>query len=509
MRRTLRSLAPRLTLPSVNVLALFFVVAIALVAMLTEAPLKSDAEATVNGYLRTAPPPIEIPCLGQFVSLKLDEQLSCLRQAREAAIADLGANSQLARLVESCDRHTDHRVIAGLLDVVRSQRLNARELGQIVSRLLPHQADIYQGRDKWHVLRLRAYTFVTLSEIGFPDSAMPMLVDALAYVDERMSAVEFGAATRAVSTLGERGRRFVPYLVSTLGQRFSEEEFSLNRYEAEFPRAEATTVQIEVIRSLAAISTTEDDEALTALRAIVDSRAGSTLDPRLFQEARSALQAIETRSNSGGWFKWIGQWIKRDIGLGTRNKSQTPEGTENLFYVTPWLKPTERYRLQNLEIALVDHEGRSYVLGELIDRPVLLTFFYTRCQNAGKCSTTIARLATLQHELTRRGMASDVRLLAITFEPEFDTPVRLNRYAVDRGLRLGNHALAVKLDSEDHAAFVKELDTPVGYSSGWVNTHGVEAVLVDAAGRLARKYRILGWNTAVVLDDFQHLLAGQ
>mgnify|MGYP001607101170 CR=1 FL=1 len=175
-----------------------------IVAVLTEAPLKFEAEASVDGDVGAVLPPSELPCLNRFGSLELDEQLSCLQQAKRAAIADVSANSQLARLLENCDGNIDHRVIAGLLDVVRNQGQNAHELAEIVSRFLPHQADIYQGRDKWHVLRLRAYTFVTLSEIGFPDSALPMLVDALAYVDERMSAVEFGAATRVVGTLNSQ-----------------------------------------------------------------------------------------------------------------------------------------------------------------------------------------------------------------------------------------------------------------------------------------------------------------
>ncbi len=503
------SFAPHLTFRSVSALVFLLVAAMLIVAVLTEAPLKFEAEASVDGDVGAVLPPSELPCLNRFGSLELDEQLSCLQQAKRAAIADVSANSQLARLLENCDGNIDHRVIAGLLDVVRNQGQNAHELAEIVSRFLPHQADIYQGRDKWHVLRLRAYTFVTLSEIGFPDSALPMLVDALAYVDERMSAVEFGAATRVVGTLGERGRRFIPYLLNTLGERFAEEEFSLNRYDVKFPREEATTVQLEVMRSFAAVCIAEDDQALTVLRTIADSHAQSTLDPRLVKEAKSALQTIETRLDSANWFEWIKQWIKRDVGLGNRNKSQTAGGTDDQSYVTPWLEPTERHRLQNLEIALVDQDGRKYVLSQLIDRPVLLTFFYTRCQNAGKCSNTITRLTMLQQELTLRGMASDVRLLAITFEPEFDTPMRLKRYAVDRGLVLGNHALAVRLDSKGHAAFVEELDTPVGYSSGWVNTHGVEAVLLDAEGRLVRKYTTLAWEQAIVVADFQHLLAGQ
>lgn len=498
----------RLKLRGVNVPVLFFAVAIGLGTLAASAPLNSHAEAKVNGSSLPSRPLIETPCLARFASLDLAAQLSCLRQAKGAAIADLGANSPLARILESTDRHTDHRVIAGLLDVVRSQGGNARHLAQIVSRLLPHQADVYQGRDKWHVLRLRAYTFVTLSEIGFPDSAIPMLVDALAYVDERMSAVEFGAAARTVGALGARGRPFIPYLVSTIGEGFAEEEFSLKRYEAEFPRAEATTVQIEAVRSLGAVATAEDDEVLTVLHAIVDARAGSTLDPRLVQEATGALQAIERRANSGNWFERMRQRINRTVGLGTRNRSPTSGTTDDPSYVTPWLEPKERYGLRNREITVVDHDGRRHMLSELIDKPVLLTFFYSRCQNAGKCSTTISRLATLQRELALRGMEREVRLLAITFEPDFDTPVRLNRYAVDRGLQLGSHALAGRLDSDGHAMLVKELDTPVGYSSGWVNSHGVEAVLLDADGRLARKYRVLGWNTAVVLDDFQRLLAG-
>ena len=498
----------RLKLRRVNVLLLLFAVAIGLGALPASAPLNRDAEAEAPGYRPPSLSRIEIPCLDRFASLDLDAQLGCLRQAKGAAIADLGANSPLARILESTDRHTDHRVIAGLLDVVRSQGRNARHLAQIVSRLLPHQADVHQGRDKWHVLRLRAYTFVTLSEIGFPDSAIPMLVDALAYVDERMSAVEFGAAARTVGTLGVRGRPFIPYLVSTIGEGFAEEEFSLSRYEVDFPRAEATTVQLEAVRSLGAVSSTGDDAVLDVLRAIVDTRARSTLDPRLVQEATTALRLIDRRSNSGNWFERMRQRAGRTAGLGTGNRSPTSGATDNPAYVTPWLEPKERYGLRNREITVVDHEGRRHILSTLVDRPVLLTFFYSRCQNAGKCSTTISRLATLQRELTARGMERDVRLLAITFEPEFDTPMRLNRYAVDRGLRLGSHALAGRLDGDGHAMLVKELDTPVGYNSGWVNSHGVEAVLLDADGRLARKYRILGWNSAVVLDDFQRLLAG-
>jgi hypothetical protein len=68
---------------------LFLVVAMALGPMLAQAAVNRGADATVNSYRRADLRPIEIPCLGQFGSLKLDEQLSCLRQSKSAGIADL------------------------------------------------------------------------------------------------------------------------------------------------------------------------------------------------------------------------------------------------------------------------------------------------------------------------------------------------------------------------------------------------------------------------------------
>src|SRR4029079_15424645 len=100
------------------------------------------------------------------------------------------------------------------------------------------------------VIRLRAYVMVTLSEIGFPASALPALLDTLAHLDERLMSLEVGAAARAVGSLGPRGRDFAPYLPDTLPQRLSEEEFSLERYEPQFPLEQATTIQLEAVRSL-------------------------------------------------------------------------------------------------------------------------------------------------------------------------------------------------------------------------------------------------------------------
>jgi protein SCO1 len=173
---------------------------------------------------------------------------------------------------------------------------------------------------------------------------------------------------------------------------------------------------------------------------------------------------------------------------------------------TAWIPVAGRRRLQNLDIALKDQDGRPRTLSTLVDKPVLMTFFYTRCQNARKCSTTVSQLATLQRRLMEAGVADKVRLLAITFEPQHDTPERIARYVTARGLKLGPHAVGVQLDGERHQRLVDELSVPVSFNAGWVSTHGVEAALLDAHGRLARKYTTLVWNNQQVVEDLQRLL---
>jgi protein SCO1/2 len=119
---------------------------------------------------------------------------------------------------------------------------------------------------------------------------------------------------------------------------------------------------------------------------------------------------------------------------------------------------------------------------------------------------SVSRLAWLQKELEAEGLARDVRLLALTFEPAFDTPTRLKRFVQNRGFVPSAHAIAARLQEPGHEVLLHDLDIPVSYSAGWVNTHGVEAVLLDGDGRLTRKYTAT-WDVPMVVADVRTLLA--
>ena len=97
--------------------------------------------------------------------------------------------------------------------------------------------------------------------------------------------------------------------------------------------------------------------------------------------------------------------------------------------VTPWIEPKDRRPLNIMDIGYTNQDGAAGVLGELMNKPVVVAFFYTRCQNAAKCSMTMSRLAALQRTLYAQGLDSKARVLAITYRTSVrhtgqDPPVR-------------------------------------------------------------------------------------
>jgi len=223
----------------------------------------------------------------RIVSALLAALLLFAQPAAAAKRSVRALNDFLARV----DGATDHVEIARALDELRAMKTKAAPAAETLSALLPHRAKVWTDRDKVQVVRLRSYILVTLSEIGFPASAEWALFDTLVHLDESVSAQEIGAAARAVRALdARRGRELAPYLLETLSLQRSEEELSLERYDYGFPPEEATTIQIEAVRSLAFVATPEDDHVLRVLRQL---SGDSEIDRRVVRAAEQAVRAIE------------------------------------------------------------------------------------------------------------------------------------------------------------------------------------------------------------------------
>jgi protein SCO1/2 len=172
---------------------------------------------------------------------------------------------------------------------------------------------------------------------------------------------------------------------------------------------------------------------------------------------------------------------------------------------SPWLEPGERGSAGALNLRVTDQDGMPLNLDDFRGRPVALSFVYTRCTNANKCPLVAARMADLQTRLEREGLASRVQLALVTYDPDYDTPDRLKKYAMAHGLQSASQVRMLRPDKEAKEPFFDKLEVAVNYDGNDVNIHGLQLFLFDSQGRFVRCYRSVIWDNADVLADLKRL----
>jgi hypothetical protein len=243
--------------------------------------------------------PPELVQMGQETAtlqqLDVPSQRELLSRLSKLGPAAQFSINPLLKIWQEADGRTDDRLLAGVLEVFRGMGQSGAQAATSLSEFLPHDSPVYWNRDQLEVTRLRAYLMVTLAEIGLPVSAYPHLLESLALVDEHANVVEVGSAAHALRSEGRRARQFIPYLVDLVAMEFAEEEFSVSRYSVDYPVAEATTPQLEALKTLAAICRPEDEAAVNLLQELASSPTNSRWDARARELAQDSLFIIRLR----------------------------------------------------------------------------------------------------------------------------------------------------------------------------------------------------------------------
>jgi hypothetical protein len=238
-------------------------------------------------------------CLLVPVGLLGDEPAASVVQGQAEAqqSTDSIRAAGVARILRQAHGATDEREVAKHLEALRALGLEASSVAESVAELLNESSPLYRDRDKHEVMRLRAYVFVVLSDIGVPNSAVPLIVDALANSDDEMG-YHFAAAARAAGSLGPRARPLIPHLCSGMQRYYHRDEFSLERYNPDYPQEEATTVQGEAIAALAKISVTSDTAVVELLNSYANGTHPDTRRfPTLIKHADRSLRLMESRES--------------------------------------------------------------------------------------------------------------------------------------------------------------------------------------------------------------------
>ncbi len=97
----------------------------------------------------------------------------------------------------------------------------------------------------------------------------------------------------------------------------------------------------------------------------------------------------------------------------------------------PAAPPSARVRKGDAvpDLALVNQAGASFTSKDLRGKVTALTFIFTRCPVPEFCPLMVKRFQEVQRVVAADPDLADVRLLAVTLDPAFDTPTVLEAYA--------------------------------------------------------------------------------
>jgi protein SCO1/2 len=137
------------------------------------------------------------------------------------------------------------------------------------------------------------------------------------------------------------------------------------------------------------------------------------------------------------------------------------------------------------DFTMTGQDGKPFKLSDLHGRVVVLTFIYTRCPLPDFCPYMDRKFADLAQSLGAfPKRAEAVRLLSVSFDPDYDTPEILRKHAQIRGGTPPLWTFAVATHDE-----LARITRPLGmlYGPGKNEIiHNLCTAVIDKQGRLAR-----------------------
>lgn len=350
---------------------------------------------------------------------------------------------------------------------------------EFLTEFLREDHPVYRERGTAAVIRMRGWILISLAKQQFPPSAVLYLLEEL---DTAIHAYAVAAAACALRSLPKPDQLYAPFLLRALTNiRYHDESVSLEAY-GEYPDESTDTCAVgeilKTIRWLGPLAGSIQSE----LRNV---NGLSISEQKELDHLVSSPQAADQDTPP------------------VDDCCQLPAGVSNLF---TWMRGTRADCTPVEQTVFEDQSGNLIRYGELFTGgPTVVVFFYTRCDNPLKCSLTITKLAHVQKELERRGLASQIRTAAITYDPEYDHAQRLAQYGKERNFQTGaQHRLLRTV--EGFEPIKKHFKLGVNYTRALVNRHRIEVFILDSAGAIAASFERLRWDEAEIVEKAVEML---
>jgi len=134
------------------------------------------------------------------------------------------------------------------------------------------------------------------------------------------------------------------------------------------------------------------------------------------------------------------------------------------------------------DFELVDQDGATVRLSALKGKVVAVTFIYTRCPLPDYCPRMVENFRAVRSRLAAR-MDRDLVLLTVSFDPQYDTPQMLTRYAASN--RAGGPGWHFLTGEPSKIARVCDAFGIQYFAEEGLITHSLQTAIIDREGRLA------------------------
>jgi protein SCO1/2 len=159
------------------------------------------------------------------------------------------------------------------------------------------------------------------------------------------------------------------------------------------------------------------------------------------------------------------------------------------------------------EQRFVDESGRSRQLADWRGHPLAITFIYTRCPLPTFCPLMDRNFVTIQTSASRDpALRGRIRLLSISFDPQYDTPAVLREHAKTLkadpavwSFLTGDRDEIDRFGARFGVSIMRDVKDPRDI------THNLRTVIVDAQGRVAKIYNGFDWTPQDVIADLKGL----
>ncbi len=158
--------------------------------------------------------------------------------------------------------------------------------------------------------------------------------------------------------------------------------------------------------------------------------------------------------------------------------------------------------IYQLDMPLVDQDGRRLFLADRRGQPQLISMFYTSCQYV--CPLILDTLQKTEHALAP-GERVRLQVLLVSFDPDTDTPLVLKNVASERHMQTPRWLLA-----QTEATNVRKLAAVLGIQYRQLQNHDFNhtsvLVLLDAEGRMVARTEKLGAADPVFIAEVVRVL---